>query len=73
MAQKLRSRSIGSTKNMMEIRKAWKVYKTVTGALDPDIDGVVRLSVDECAEIIKAVCKLMGWKDEITILATPDP
>ena len=56
----------------MEIRKAWQVYKTVTGALDPDVDGVVRLSVDECAEIIKSVCKLMGWKDEITILAKAD-
>ena len=51
----------------MEIKLAWRVYKTVTGALYPDVDGVVRLSVDECAEIIKSVCKLMGWKDEIII------
>jgi len=51
----------------MEIRKAWLVYKTVTGALDPDADGLVRLSVDECAEIIKAVCVLMGWSTEIVI------
>jgi len=60
-------RSIGLTNNVMEIKKAWKVYKTVTGALDPDIDGVVRLSVDECADIIKAVCRLMGWGTEIVI------
>ena len=51
----------------MEIRKAWRVYKTVTGALDPDADGVVRLSVDECASIIKSVCRLMGWSTEIVI------
>ena len=51
----------------MKIRLAWRVYKTVTGALDPDVDGVVRLSVDECAEIIKSVCRLMGWGTEIII------
>ena len=51
----------------MKFAKAWRVYKTVTGALDPDADGVVRLSVDECADIIKAVCRLMGWGTEIVI------
>ena len=57
----------------MRIKKAWKMYKTVTGALDPDADGVVRFTVDEGAEIIKALCVLMGWKSEIVILAAPDP
>ena len=60
-------------KKTMRIKKAWKMYKTVTGALDPDADGVVRFTVDEGAEIIKALCALMGWKSEIVILATPDP
>ena len=56
----------------MQIKKAWKMYKTVTGALDPDSDGVVRFTVDEGAEIIKALCELMGWKSEI-VIPTSDP
>ena len=66
MVQNPLSRSIGLTKTM-RIKKAWKMYKTVTGALDPDADGVVRFTVDEGAEIIKALCALMGWKSEIVI------
>jgi hypothetical protein len=36
-------------------------------ALMPDADGVARISVNECTDLITEICRVMDWKAEIML------
>jgi len=50
---------------------AKNILNRVEETLKPDSDNVVRLTLDEIADIgvitVREICKWRGWKDEIVI------
>ncbi len=42
-------------------------------ALKPDEDGVVRITIDEMANLADAMCRIFGWKAEISVPAKEYP
>lgn len=52
----------------------WKIFGFIgfvtswaTEALNPDEDGVVRITVPELAKLASGMCSTFGWKAEIVV------
>ena len=57
----------------------WKIFQLLSflgtwsaESLQPDEDGVVRLDVNELADLANGMCACFGWRAEIALPANTD-
>ena len=57
----------------------WKIFQFLSfiggwaqESLQPDEDGLVRITMDELADLAEGICKVFGWKAEIVMPENTD-